>query len=633
MLFVSNWMLLAVSGFGALPTHARQQEISTPTITNTAFAVSYSSYYAPPGSASTTQLLAFKNTVKKRVPRVAVRQRPLVELDELGAYVPHNQKVEVNEATSTSRSNTVAVTDESTTGIDINSDASSWDAFKDGLYNFVDFITRANTRNTIENTITNRKMAIAYSDTVEAQIEKNNRKKPIAIQPPSAASLAAVEQNLLNQYQASLKNTDLSNGENLYQSDLRKSFDSGKDIIYGTIDSLTLNNANVNKSSFFPDTHEKFKVATKLSVNRDEAVAEYASDLASSNPIKRLKANLAIAANERRRKRRLEQERRAETVNSIKQILYDFVDSIQILYDFLVNVPGELEKSLEMTQYEIEKAVVEIQKTPEKIQQIVEGTKKTAKETQKATVNIFNEAQQVPKKVGDAVVGTVKEVQAIPTKVNNSIEETKRSIEETKKGVEYFVQDAKYRTGIEIRPRPPPTPPKAKSPEELGREIALKVAKEAVLFAGKASIVIAQGTADMAVGGVKVALQAAKTAQENSKERKDSDMASERQLVTPIVTSAPPVTPLSIAEIDPSLEKEVSEALRLAEAAVNEPKAVQILKSGAKTNVTSEVSRKTRPVAISPNNIDINDAVKRAKLAAKNAQRDAAELEELLKKR
>ena len=305
------------------------------------------------------------------------------------------------------------------------------------------------------------------------------------------------------------------------------------------------------------------------------------------------------------------------------------------MYDALVKLPSEVEKSVEATQYQFEKTVEELQRAPEKFQQVVQGTRKSVEETQKTTLKIVNEVQQVPKKVGGVVVGTVKEVQAIPTKVNNSISDTKRSIEETRKGVENFVQETKYGTGIEQRPPPPPPP--AKAPEELRKDLALKVAKEAAVFAGKASVVIAQSTAGMAVGGVKLALQAVKTAQEKSKkERKDGDMVRERRVVAPIARSSSPVIPMSIADIDPMLEKEVAEALRLAEAAVNAPPVLQqapkpLVESKPKPAI--KVLRRPKPVAISPNDIDINEAVNRAKLAAQYAKRDAAKLEDFLNKR
>ena len=303
---------------------------------------------------------------------------------------------------------------------------------------------------------------------------------------------------------------------------------------------------------------------------------------------------------------------------------YDFVDSIQTLYEVLVNLPSEVEKSFEATQYEIERTVEELQRTPEKFQQVVQGTRKSVEETQNNYLKIVNDVQQVPKKVADSVVGTIKEAQAIPTKVNNSISETKRStkrtIDETRKGVETFVQETKYILRLEQRPPPPPVPPN--SPEELRKELALKVAKEAAFFVGKASVVIAQSTASMAVDGVKFALQAVKTAQEKSKkEKKDRDTI---RVVAPITKSSSPVIPLSIADIDPMLEKEVAEALRLADAAVNAPTVLQ---------PSIKVLRRPKSVAVTSNDIDINASVNRAKLAAQNAQRDAAELEVFLNKR
>ena len=366
LVLMNKWML--VIAFGSLPyrhVHGhghghRKSNYAYDAPAKTAFTGTASSYSYSSSSSSTTnsrrtsQLPAssLKNTNvttnKKIKSRIAVRPRPLLKLQEKGVYKricdggQDTDRTSSNGSTSTSASISASnpVPDASSHKEEINS--SSWVAFKDGFYNCVDFVTRANSKNTISNSITNRKMAVAYSDTVEARLGNHNRSranksKPIAIKPPasSRADYGELEENLLLQYQASLKtspfieNKDISNGENLYQSDLRKSFDSGKDVIYGTIDSLTAKKGKEGDfegfaASLFPNTHEEFKVATKQSMNRDETLAivlEYASDLTSANPIKRLKANLAIAADGRRRKRTLERERREATVNGIKQIL------------------------------------------------------------------------------------------------------------------------------------------------------------------------------------------------------------------------------------------------------------------------------------------------------------------------
>ena len=355
MLVVMNkWMV--VSAFGSLPYghghgHGHDHGSNHAPVKTAAFTGTASSYSSSSSSNSrrASQLLASSikntnaNTIKKKNSRIAVRPRPLVKLEEAGVYIPP-QRIRDGQDTDSTSSNSSTSTSAS---ISVSSPrGSSWDEFKDGIYNCVDFVT-VNSKNTISNSITNRKMAVVYSGTVEAQIGNQNgsrrsKSKPIAMKSPASSPAkddAKLEQNLLLQSQASLKtspfienkeNKDISNGENLYQSDLRKSFISGKVVIYGNIDSLTAtkgkkgNNNEGSAASLFPNTHEEFKVATKPSVKRNETVAivaEYASDLTSTNPSKRLKENFAIVADERRRKRRLERERREATVNGIKQIL------------------------------------------------------------------------------------------------------------------------------------------------------------------------------------------------------------------------------------------------------------------------------------------------------------------------
>ena len=271
-----------------------------------------------------------------------VRPRPLVKLQEAGVYIPP-QRISDGQDTDSTSSN---ISSSTSTSISASSPRDcSWDDFKDGIYNCVDFATRANSKHTISNSIMKRKMAVAYSNTVEAQRDYQNessrtsKSKPIAIKPPASLSVrdyAELEQNLLlHQNQASLKTSpfleDISNGESLYHSDLRKSFDSGKDVIYGTIDSLTAKKGKKGNSltyltfnlndegsvaSLFPNTHEECKVTTKQSMNRDETVAIVADGLTSTNSGKRLKANF-----EQRRKCRQERERREAAVNGIKQTL------------------------------------------------------------------------------------------------------------------------------------------------------------------------------------------------------------------------------------------------------------------------------------------------------------------------
>jgi uncharacterized protein YoxC len=297
-----------------------------------------------------------------------------------------------------------------------------------------------------------------------------------------------------------------------------------------------------------------------------------------------------------------------------------------------------VEKNVERTQDVIGRTVEEIQSTPKKIQQQVEGTKKSLQESQAKALQFVNDVQQVPKKVGDTVVGTVREVQSLPIKVQSSIEETQKSIETAREEVQSLVMETKYLTGLEKRPTPPPPPPRPKTSSEKAKELAVKVTKGTALFAGKASVVIVKGTVGMLASGVKLAWQATTSRRKKTvmvENYSKSDASTKYSSIR--VSQSLDTAPKSIADIDPMLEKEVSEALLLAEAAVSmqERKENNLRTSLVDSDVdSSNASNSPIPApVVSPNDVDINEAVKRAKAAAEQAKRNAEELEEMLNKR
>lgn len=550
--------------------------------------------------------------VKKRASSIPVKPRPLVNLDEeTGKYIPaatisHNKQ------------------DEEATIAEIQK-PSLWTSFKDGVYNVIDGVPSFRKKKA-GNSIKNRKIAVAYTDTVET-LQKSS--------PPTSRGIdtngGPPGQKLMQQYQASLKFSsednqpkDLSNGENLYQTDFRKSFESAKDSIYGTIDNITPKKTTQSPT---PNTQEKAMatvVLSKPSANKDKFVSKlsaYAQDLKSSNPIKRLKANLAIKAEERNNKRSAAIVKRNEAIDGVKTIIFGFIDTVQVVYESLLNTPTQIERSFAATQSALDETMVQITSAPEKIQRALDDTKKGVEETQRATMEVIDEVKAIPVKVSTSVGEIVSEVQAIPGKVETSVSNTKRSVEQTKEGLQQFVKsvenltaEAKYLSGLEQRPPPPPPPPKTN--EEFAKDVAIGVAKGTASLAGKASVVVAKGTAGMAVSGAKLAWQAAQSEDKNGK----SVPAGARDLS--ISTADMAETPKTIAEIDPSLEAEVVEALRIAEQALATPRAAIATEKQEK--------RSSRRAAVGPKGIDINEAVQRAKRAAAQAEKDAAELEAML---
>lgn len=561
----------------------------------------------------TKTALFAENSLSSR-PRIPVKPRRLMKLDpETGRYVPTKEEIDASLLKTPKEEK-----------------KSLWKSFKNGIYGTADFVKgkkKGKKQNTMEN---------AYSDTVESKL-KSSYRVPRAISPNAVVDdVVTMEKDIINSFDSSLKtsplvNKDLSTGENLYQSDLRKSFESAKDVIYNTVDSLSAEKSEKSKMAV-----KEHKVVAKPSRNKDRIVQAVPA-LKSSNPLKRMKANLAIASEERRRRRAIEQEKRDATFNSIKQVLFDFVENIQVAYAAILNIPNEVEQSVAKTQYQIEGAIDEIQKTPKNIQNFVDGTIKSVEEGQKAVVKAVDDVKQIPRKMSESVTSTVKdvqatveEIQAIPTKVNNSIEETKKSIDDTKKSFEGFVQEARYVTGVEKRPPPPPP-----TPEEVRNELAKKVVKETVSLAGKATVVVAKGTAGMAVSGAKLAMQAAATARKDEEQKKKEALIAQQQMKIQASIDVP--TPRSIAEIDEDLDKEVAEALRLAELVGTKtdikeeikPESESISTPESKLPLQKKIPRR-RPVAVAPKDIDINEAVFKAKQAAYKAQKDVDEMKEIL---
>lgn len=209
-------------------------------------------------------------------------------------------------------------------------------------------------------------------------------------------------------------------------------------------------------------------------------------DLNSKNPLKRLKAKIEVATEEKKREMRMARNKRIEQINSVKESFFEARDSAQRTYETVVNIPSEIEKSIRETQDTVKeisektkKTIEEVQKTPQKVQKAVDDTKKKIEDTQQATMDVVNE------------------VKAIPGKIEKKVSDTKKSIDDTKKGTEELVSkvgnfvksfDSKKESPATTNENKPPSTSSSKPASiseidpGLGMEVneALNVAKEAL---------------------------------------------------------------------------------------------------------------------------------------------------------
>ena len=600
------------------------------------------------------------------VPRVAVRSRPMVSLDETtGTYISPQQLQQQSTSSSTSSSSSTSFFS-SDKQDDSGKSSFKWSIIKDVFYNILDSastipkVVMGSNKNQIEHSILNRKLAVAYSDTVEF---KNQNQIGISLLADDTNK--ANEAQLVKQYTTSLSSSgkDRSDGDDLFRSDTRKSFDAAKDGIYDLFTGSTskkestmgdiANGAakkktpieNIIRTSSIPTDVTTFKPVSKPSNNKDTTMTKltpYFADLNSSNPITVAKAKFAIAMKERTQRRRIQEQKRREAVDDAKQKVFTVIDAIQSFATLILNLPKQIEDSIQTAEEAIQQTklqtiqtVKDVQAIPSKVKQTVKDTKRSVEDTQRAALK------------------TVEEVKSIPQKIEQSVVNTKKSIKETKQGVENFVQkaedltfDAKVIAGLEQpKPKPPPSPPPPpppKSSKEIAMDVAGTVAKTTGKLALDSVVVVGKGTIGLTTNAVKIAYSAAtapkeRTMVEAKKEKKETKREHKGSLLSRFTKSIdlkkddaaakakakastsvvePSIEiPKTIGEIDPLLEKEVADALRSAEEALDSAKREE---NNPKTSLT---------------NIEINVALEKARLAAAQARTDAEELEQMLEQK
>jgi len=599
------------------------------------------------------------------IPRINVKPRPRLTLDQsTGKYIRQQSEEEKKKDTKLLSS------------FDSSYDQlSGWDHLKDFVYDSIDSISgisgvaqknasRLTSGVGGSSTNLNRNLAVAYSDTVEFKEQRSPMKSILAAEEPSPEPIEA----LTHKFESSLSvsNKDRSNGQDLYRSDTRKTFDSVKDRIYDLFSgghgkkdnpstTTTTTTTTMKKSPPIQNVIAKstpaqslkdvsVKAVSKPSHNKDTLVAyitPYLEDLHSNNPLKVLKAKLAIATEERKQKRRMEQYKQKEAIDGVKRMIFEFVDSIQIMYNTIIGLPDRIDEAIQATDYTIAQNIAkskqmakDVQAIPSKVQKAVYDAKQSVQDTQKAGLEAIDEVKAIPKKVEKTITNTKK-----------SIEDTKKGVEEFAKKVDDFTFQAKVVAGIEKpKPKPPPVPPPP-PPPKTKNEVAMEVVGTVAKLTGKTALVVGKGTIDMTATAAKLAFntatssiaakkeEGAKVKQKTKIEATGSAASKARKI--PVLEKKHPVLEIvhssveevvkpveekaqldmEVGEIDALLEQEISDALRSAEEAL-------VTAQEEKSNTKSRL-----------NKIQVNEALARARKAADKARKDAFELEAMLKKR
>jgi len=325
---------------------------------------------------------------------------------------------------------------------------SGWDTFKDGFYDLFDKISSKKTDTNMQpKRISPISLVVQGEQGVHTNANANAKTNVEAVQFTPKPPAVPPPMHLFN-LQEEVTDTDARRTIIVQETDADKKFAPGQRLM-----TLFSHASEAGESSLFSQktdtdytgtttptvsTAETQTTVLSLSLSPEEADARQI-DLTSKNPLKRMKAKLAIQAEERQRKRRLAVTKVKQRFSTIKDMIFAMVDAVEILYATIMNLPSQMEQNMIETQHAFDDmndkartTLTEIQQAPAKVQNAVDQTKKSVEETQRKTMEIL------------------EEVQSIPLKVQRSVNDTQKSLEHTKENVDKFV--AKVESFTSSRP-------------------------------------------------------------------------------------------------------------------------------------------------------------------------------------
>jgi len=543
------------------------------------------------------------------------------------------------------------------------SNNSKWKSFKDSIYETVDAIGQVpsslvgGSNDDTSSDLGNRNAPMEYSKTVGKTVIDNppqllsNFIIPQESKTPGEKALMRYQtpevepvKDLVKSYNDELDYVPMEE-DDLYRSDSRKQFDSAKDRFYNSLDFIS-------------------STTKKIVGKEDESPALLESDQRRIRPMARTSIN-KIPSNPNRQRREKERERK-NSIDETKGTIYNVIDGIKTVGGVVIAIPGKVGETVEVTKDVVVNTVEGAKALPGQVQNFVGDVRESVEETKRITQVVSTDIKNIPQTVEDKINETQNSIR----ETKESIRETKEGVLNAVNKAEEAIYNAKVKVGMEKpKPKPPPPPP-PKTASDIALEITgsllwgvakgsgrvlvggtklawsaytssnketatkesndnagviNKAVKEMDIVEPKPTIQDAE-VVSMAVQDAEVVGKAVQDAEVVGKAVQKIKVEKAKPSIFPdffmkaVKPAAPSVSKASttketarvetLAEFDPALDKEVSDALRLAEEALAE-----LEKEEEELSVTND---------------DIDAAILKAKIAAAKAKKYAAELEEIV---
>eukprot|EP00550_Attheya_septentrionalis_P007192 CAMPEP_0198285366 /NCGR_PEP_ID=MMETSP1449-20131203/4677_1 /TAXON_ID=420275 /ORGANISM="Attheya septentrionalis, Strain CCMP2084" /LENGTH=564 /DNA_ID=CAMNT_0043982771 /DNA_START=292 /DNA_END=1986 /DNA_ORIENTATION=- len=471
--------------------------------------------------------------------------------------------------------------------------ASAWGLVKDVVYGSLDQMKGV----TEPEQNSAARLEVGYSDTVTPLLT------------PGAQLLSQYENVRRDQLPTSRDSIDDIVEEDMFRSPARKAFDGTKDVLYSFADTLSSATKNNPEEKKLPKrivneySENDFLLDDSLKEEMQRLVVE-ATD-PKNNEWKKFQARRKFKTMERRESQRKAQAQISQTIDTIKGAAYTVADITKGAVDTVTGIPEVTAQTAKNTRKSLDMTARTVRDIPYNIRQTVKQTKDNLEETKRVTKVVVQDVKSIPNVVKTKAIETQEEIAA-----------TKRKFQEAMENLEDMIFQFKVWAGLEepkpivIAPTPLPTP----------QELAIQVAKTVAAGFGQAAWFISKSLVGLGFAGLKSAFeQFTKPAVKN-----DADSISSVIPTKPIeergVRQNTPIAEItSVADVDVALDKEVSDALRLAEEALSVS--------------MDSISKIERGQVAFERDEQVTDALERAREAARAATRDARALEEILNQR
>lgn len=392
-------------------------------------------------------------------------------------------------------------------------------------------------------------------------------------------------------------------------------FDTVKDAAYKTAD-VASSLVNVIEKTKAKRVEEKEKIPLKRALSYE--LVDTIPDLNSPNLILRMAAEVKLKNLELEQEAKMKRQDLENKVNNFKQTVYSVGDSINETVTYVKEFPEKTMKQVQLAQDYVNSVPGKIQKTVDDITAIPSKVEAKVYEVQTSIDNTITKTKQ-----------TIDDVKAIPSRVKETYESTKKTIDNTVKTVEEVTTNTKVLLGLEKpKPKPPKTPPPKAT---TTTNVAMQVAGGIASVSGKAFLWIGKSAVDLTFKAAKAGVEAAakqiesqaplelpkidiglptipKQSSTTQTSNSDSSQSSEKQLSSAKV--AKETIPTRGVTDTEDLEKQVSEALKLAEEALQTTTAT---KDFTETQVTTSTNTATKEIDVptsSTNNNKVDEEKK-----------------------